>query len=351
MPIIFRWLFYGCLGRTAGTLLALLSVFVIVETFDKARYLGHGMDGGMLVEYVLLKMPFMVSEFMPVILLLAVSIYITELSRHNELVILRASGLGMNKLLFPVLAVSMLAAILSFIIGEWVTPVTNARLDYIENANIHHRVEARHDVQWLKDGNRFFRLTPLGNDVFKLTMLATDGAGHWRRSIEAARAQYSDGRWYLLDVFISEPGEGGLSVHHEETLDLGAGIGPHTADPPKPRHMRFDELWRYVESLKQAGLSSASYQFSLHRKLAAPLACAIMVLLALALCAQLSHRLGRQSMGLLAAIGLGLAFYIMGNATGLLSRGERLPAAFAAWLPNMVFAGLAGFLLLRREGH
>jgi len=351
MPTLFRWIFYGCLSRVLGITLALLAIFFIIEAFDKSRYLGHGLQPGLLIEYMLLKTPFMITEFMPIILLLAATMYLTELSRHNELVIMRAAGLGIPKVLFPMLFVAALAAILSFIIGEWVTPITNKRLDAIERIHIQHKPERQRGIQWLKEENRFFRLQPLGGDVFGLIMLETDKKGGWLRRMDAARAMYANGQWRLTDVHISQPTAADLRLQHVKTMDLPASIGPNTADPPKPRYMNFLELKRYAHDLNHAGLAAVSFDFSLHRKLAAPITCLVMVLLATALCAHLGNRTSAASWGMVAAIALGLIYYVLGSTGSMLSTGERLPAAFAAWLPNMVFAGLGGFLLLHREGY
>jgi len=352
MPTLFRWLFYGCLSRTLGLMLALVGIFFVIEAFDKARYLGHGLSGGLLIEYMLLKTPFMVAEFMPVILLLACAAYLSDLSRHNEIVVIRAAGLGIPKVLLPLLFVAGLAAAISFIMGEWVTPVTNKRLDIIERIHIRHQPPNRQGIQWLKEDNRFFRLQPLADKTFHLTILETDDHGRWLKRTDAARAQYTNGVWHLADVHISQPtSTSSMRMQHLETLNVPASIGPDTADPPLPRQMNFLELRQYANDLTRAGLAAASFRFALHRKLAAPLACLIMVILATALCTQLSHRTGRASWGIITCIGLGLLFYVMGNTSSLLSAGERLPAAFAAWLPNMIFGGLAGFLLLHREGY
>ncbi len=351
MPVLFRWIFYGAISRALGIMLALLAVFFIIEAFDKARYLGHGLGTGLLIEYMTLKIPFMIVEFLPIILLLAATMYLTELSRHNELVIMRAAGLGVDKILIPLLFVAGIAAVSSFILGEWVTPITNQRLDKIERINIHQKPETRQGVQWLKEGKQFFRLQPLGNDVFQLIMLETDSKGGWLRRMDAAKAKYADGHWQLTDINISQPDASGLRIKHVEAMDIPASVGPDTADPPKPRHMSFLELKKYAHDLDYAGLAAGSFNFALHRKLAAPFACLVMVLLATALCIHLGSRTAAASWGTVAAIGLGLAFYVIGNTSGLLSAGDRLPAAFAAWLPNLIFAGLAGFLLLHREGH
>ncbi len=352
MPTLFRWIFYGCLSRALGLMLALTGIFFIIEAFDKARYLGHGLTAGLLIEYMLLKTPFMVTEFMPIILLLATAVYLTDLSRHNEIVVMRAAGLGIPKVLLPLLFIAGLAAVVSFMIGEWVTPVTNKRLDVIERIHIRHQVPNRQGIQWLKEDNRFFRLQPLANNTFRLIILETDDHGRWLKRTDAARAQYVDGRWHLSDVHISQPASAsGMRMQRLDALEVPASIGPDTADPPRPRHMNFLELRQYANDLARAGLAAASFRFALHRKFAAPMACLVMVMLATALCTQLSSRGTFASWGIIASIGLGLLFYVMGNTSSLLSVGERLPAAFAAWLPNMIFGGLAGFLLLHREGY
>ncbi len=351
MPILFRWLFYGCLSRAAGTMFVLLAIFSIIEIFDKSRYLGHGMDTALLIEYLLLKMPFMIATFMPVILLIAVSIYITEISHHHELVSMRAAGLGIEKLLMPIISIGLLGAGLSMAIGEWITPTTNTRLDTMERVIIHQKGDVHHGVQWLKDGNRFYRLTPLDHQSFKMMMLETDTNGIWTQRMDASRATYQQGEWVLQNVYISNPSkQEGMQLKHQDTVRFHSNIGPDTADPPSARHMKLMQLYRYTESLKQAGLNATSFVFTLHRKFSAPLACLIMVLLAMALCMNMGSRIAASSWGLISAITLGLLFYVLGNASGLLASGERLPPAYAAWLPILFFGGLTGFLLLQKEG-
>lgn len=351
MPTLFRWLFYGYLGRVLGTMVALLAIYVVIEVFDKARYLGQGMNLPLLIEYLLLKTPSMISEFLPVILLISASIYVSDISHHQELAALRAAGLGVDKLLIPLISIGALAALFNFAVGEWVTPTTNQRIDVIERVNIHHRADSRRGIQWLKDGQRFYRLTPLTNNRFTMLLLETDAQGNWMRRMDAARAQYVNGSWNLRDIYISTPSTTeGMELEHRDRFSFASAIGPDTADPPSPKHMKFIELARYATNLEQAGLTSTGFVLRLHQKLAAPIACIIMVLLAVALSMNMGSRISATSKGLIGAIMLGLLFYVLGNAGSLLASGDKLPAAYAAWLPNLVFGGLAGFLMLHREG-
>ncbi|PIW47974.1 MAG: hypothetical protein COW18_08435 [Zetaproteobacteria bacterium CG12_big_fil_rev_8_21_14_0_65_54_13] len=352
MPVVFRWIFSGCLSRSLVTMSALLAIFVIIESFDKARFLGHGLDAGLMIEYMVLKIPFMISEFMPIIVLIGASVYLIELSRNQEVVALRAAGLGINKVLLPLSSVAILAALTSFMIGEWITPITNQRLDNIEQVHIQHRQSAQQGVQWLKDGHRFFRLTPLADHQFALLMIKTDPQGAWLQRVDSAIASYSNNTWHLNEAKISSPSDDQvMHVETRESMEIKSVVGPETADLPIPRHMDFSQLYHYIDSLKHAGLGAGTYVYALHRKFSAPLACLLMVIMATALCMHSGSRSNRASWGMLFSISLGLLFYVLGNAGYLLAAGNRIPPAFAAWLPSLIFGGSALFLLLKREGH
>jgi len=352
MPVIFRWIFAGCISRSLITMAGLLAIYAIIEAFDKARYIGHGMTGALVVEYLLLKAPFMISEFMPFIVLIAATVFLAELSRHHETVALGAAGLGVNKLLAPLLTAALLASIFSFVIGEWVAPVTNQRLDTIERVHIRHKKPSVQGIQWLKDERHFFRLSPLDKNQFAMMMLETDASGAWVRRIDARRAQFNDGHWRLTDVHISTPSKDkGMLLKHLPSMSIDSKSGPETAELPRPRHMTAVELYRYIKDLSHAGLSANSYSYTLHHKFSAPLACLIMVIMATALYPHAGNRSGGASWGVMLTIALGLVFYLLGNATFLLANSDHLSAAYAAWFPSLVFGGLSVFLLLKREGH
>ncbi len=350
MPIIFRWIFSACLMRTLTTLIALLAIFVIIETFDKTRYLGDTFNIGLLIEYLALKIPFMAGEFMPVVVLVATSVYLVDLSRHQEIVALRAAGLGINKLVSPILSVAALAAAITFGISQWVAPVTNHRMDDIERIHIKHQAANKSSIQWLKDGHTFFKLTPLSQHQYAVVVLQTDARGHWLKKIDSSKAFYKDGQWILHQVYISSPSADGLSLTHQDYLTLASDVSPQTARPPEPDAMDIIALNHYIDSLQQAGLKAESYIYSLHKKITAPLACLFMALLAIALCTHISNRSSSASWGVISAISLGLLFYVFGNASALLAGNGQLPPAYAAWLPSLVFGGFSIYLLLQREG-
>jgi len=352
MTILFRWIFVSSLLRIMMIAAAIVAVFIIAESFDKARFIGQGMTFSLLAEYLILKIPFMISDFMPIIVLIAVAIYMTELSHHHELAAMRAAGIAMPVLLQPLLAAAACAGFFTFAMGEWVEPMTNKRLAYIEQTYIQGQEPAQHGVQWLRDGQNFIRLTPLKENYFALMMLKKDNKGDWLERTDASKAYYQQGSWYLEKVFVSKPDANkSLQIEALPNLILPIHVGPETVDSPKPRDMRWLELYTFAKSLADAGLDADDYKFELHKKLAAPLACLIMAILAYSLCGNMGSRIAASSKGMLIAVTLGLVFYVFGSTVSILVDGGELPIIYAVWWPNIMFAGIAGYLLLSKEGY
>ncbi|MDX8409298.1 MAG: LptF/LptG family permease [Mariprofundales bacterium] len=353
MPILFRWQLHVLLVRLLMTQGALLAIFAVIEAFDKSRLLGHGMTGSILVEYIALKIPMMMAEFMPVTLLIAAAIHLLSLSRHQELVVLRAVGLGVSKVLLPLLTGAVLAAGTMMLLGQWVLPATNVRLNQIEQVNVHGQQATQlQRVQWSRDGHRFFRVEPLDGDAVSLMVLDVDAQGNWQRRIDGKRAVYRDGAWHMHQVTVSTPDAvSGMVVTKMAAMRLPAAQVVTGSHKPWPNEMNMLQLYRFANHLQQAGLDDSGYRYALHCQLARPFSCLIMVLLALTFCAQIGGRIAGGYGGMVVALVLGLLLYIAGNASGMFISGERLPPLFAAWLPDLVFGGLATFLLLHKEGY
>ncbi|MDX8413596.1 MAG: LptF/LptG family permease [Mariprofundales bacterium] len=353
MPILFRWQFHGLLLRLLMTQAALLAIFVIIEGFDKSRLLGHhGMTGEIMVEYILLKIPFMIAEFMPLTLLIAGVVHLMSLSKHQEIVVMRACGLGLPKVALPMVAVAVAAIAAMMLLTEWVTPVTNVRLNYIEQVYVHGKAPLiQRKRYWYHDGNRFFRVEPLSGGDVALLMVESDDQGEWRRRIDAKRAHYRDGGWSMEQVVMSQPDrEHGVVVTRVATMTLAASSSVTTVRRPWPNEMNGWQLMRFADHLHALGLDDSGYRYALQRKLAQPLSVLIMVLVAIAFCLPQEGGRDRAGYGGLArGLVFGLLLYISGNAMVMLTEGGRLPVAFAAWLPNLVFGGFALFILMHQQ--
>jgi len=352
MTVLFRWLFISTLMRIAVITLAIMLIFMMAESIDKAGHLGKGLTLQLLFEYLVLKVPFMISELMPIIVLIGVAVYVLELSHNNELAALRAAGLAFSKLLQPLLAAGVLVGVLMFAVGEWIEPVVNKRLAYIERVHIAKKVALEQGVQWMTEGKRFIRIMPLMPPFFSVLMIQKDNQGLWQERVDASKGYYDQGEWLLENVYVSQANShGGFTTSFHDTWRVASKLSPKTVATPDPRDMKWMELYAFEKALAAAGLESKAYLFQLQRKLALPLSCLIMVILAYSLCSSMGARAGANVKGVALAISIGLLFYVLGSAIKVYVIGGDLPVVYGVWLPNILFLGVAGYLLLKKEGY
>jgi len=352
MTVIFRWFFLSSLKRMLMVSFAVVMLFSLAESIDKMRYLGNGLTLPLLGEYLLLKVPFVLVDFMPVIVLIAAAMHITDMSHHHEMAAIRAAGVATPLMLKPLLLAAVCMGLLTFAFGEWVEPQTNQRLSTIEQVHISKKKPVNMGEQWLRDEQMFLRLSPLTHNYFALTMLKVSPDSQWLERIDASKAYYENGAWHLEQAYVSRPdGHQGLEIALESHLKVATSLSPATVGAPDPRDMQWLELYDFAQSLTEAVLESSGYFYQLNRKLAMPMACLVMVLLAYTLCENMGSRIAAKSKGLIVAIVLGLSFHIVGMLMGMLVDGGRLPAMYAAWLPDVLFLGLSGYWLLQKEGY
>jgi lipopolysaccharide export LptBFGC system permease protein LptF len=108
--------------------------------------------------------------------------------------------------------------------------------------------------------------------------------------------------------------------------------------------MTVKQLQQYVKTLKMSGLSVGGYEVDLQRKIALPLMTIVMTLIALPFGVTTGKRGALYGIGL--AIALAFAYQIALTAFGVLGSSGLLPAALAAWAPNLLFLAGAAYLLL-----
>jgi len=258
----------------------------------------------------------------------------------------------MLSMLKPLILAAACMGLFTLACGEWVGPNTNQRLSYIERVHISKKSPVNIGEQWLRDTSTFLRLSPLTANYFSLTMFKVGEDSQWLERIDAAKAYYKQGAWHLEQAYVSRPdAKQGLSVVLKPNFVITTALSPETVAAPDPRDMQWFELYTFAQDLAAAGLQADRYLYQLNRKLALPVACLVMVLLAYSLCENMGSRVAANSKGLMIAITLALAFYIFGVILGMLVDGGRLPAIYAAWLPSLVFLGFSGYRLLLKEGY
>jgi lipopolysaccharide export LptBFGC system permease protein LptF len=109
--------------------------------------------------------------------------------------------------------------------------------------------------------------------------------------------------------------------------------------------MSYEELRRYIRDLQQGGFDVVRLRMQLHEKLSYPLITLIMAVLAI----PFSISTGKRGAitGVAVAVGVAFFYIAMTRAFQALGNQSLLPAALAAWSPDMIFVLVGGYLILK----
>ena len=109
--------------------------------------------------------------------------------------------------------------------------------------------------------------------------------------------------------------------------------------------MNFGQLESYIGDLSQSGFDTKRLRVALWHKLAYPLIAIVMAVLAIPFALSMGRR--GSLTGIAVAIAVALAYFVVDGLFGAMGNVNYLPAALAAWSPDILFGLTGGYLLLR----
>ena len=116
-------------------------------------------------------------------------------------------------------------------------------------------------------------------------------------------------------------------------------------EPKNPEEMTFDELGRYIGTLRNSGNDTKKLEVQRAVKLALPAACLIIALFGAPLAVS-APRAG-PAVGIAISLGTTIVYLLMINLSQAVGASGVINPTLAAWVPNLVFLGIGGWLLVR----
>jgi lipopolysaccharide export LptBFGC system permease protein LptF len=109
--------------------------------------------------------------------------------------------------------------------------------------------------------------------------------------------------------------------------------------------MNFEQLSAYIKELQQSGFDTIALQVQFYRKFAVPLFAAIMALISIPFSFAIGHKGAMAGVGV--SFGIAVAYIAVGNISEQVGNVNLLPAALAAWSPDVIFS-LVGLYFFSR---
>jgi lipopolysaccharide export system permease protein len=356
MTILDRYCAKEFLRFLAIIVISFVSLYLIIDFFEKIRmFLSNQANIYQMVSFFFCSMPMIIWQILPASVLMAALIAFGSLSRHSEIIAMKACGVSLYRTAAPIIVIAVLICGLSFIISEFVTPYTNQKANHIKLVEIQKHVMAgafRENQIWYrgKEGIYNFKVFDRRTSSLQgITIYYVDNKLHLVKRVDAERGEWRSGKWIFYNVIAT-------SFTPETFPELQAIPYQVMSLPEHPdnflgiqkdaENMGYLELRRYIRDIQSEGYDATSYRVDLYGKLAFPLVNIIMAIIGLASALRGESR-GSQAQGLAAGIIIGFSYWIVFAFTISLGRAGVLPPLLAAWSANILFGLTAGLLFLR----
>jgi len=356
MNLINRYLIQEIVSSILLIMLALIAMFSFFDLIQELESLGKGEYGlGNVLIFVLLSAPGHVYQVVPVAVLVGTMYALGRLSRSSELIILRVSGISITNLAWSLVRIGLVFAVLTFIVGEFVTP-------YTEKTAQRMRIKATDSViaqdfrsgLWIKDGRSFVNVEEVLPDTTLLNVhiYEFDADFHLRTISDAKTGQFEEDGWNLSEVAQTLFNEDKIKSIYFPEANWQSLIRPELLNVllVQPEKMSARNLYSYITHLSDNKQKTSRHEIALSAKIIYPLACMVMVVLALPF-GFLQQRSGGASAKIFLGIMLGVFYQVMNRVFVHLGLLNDWSPIFSTVIPTLLFllAGLTMLFMVERR--
>jgi LPS export ABC transporter permease LptF/LPS export ABC transporter permease LptG len=339
-----------------GVFVFLLEIFTYFDLFDDIER--HSVPFVVVVDYFRYLTPYLMYQLAPLGALVAVLVTLGIMSKNNEIVAIKASGISLYRVAVPLLLAGLALAGTMIVLDDTYLPYANQRQDALHNL-----IKGRppqtytHPQRWIFGENykvyNYDLFDPAQNLFGGLSVLEIDPADfQLRRRIFASRARWSESEkvWVLEGGWVRDFSEG--TIVRYEHLPPVTSL-PELTEPPsyfnrevrQAFQMSWRELSKYIDGLHRAGFDVATLTVQWHKKIAYPLMAPVSMLLAIPFALLVGTR------GAIGGVALGVAFAVVYWAIAALMEAlggvGQLPPLLAGWSPDIIFFFLGMYFIFK----
>jgi len=309
-------------------------------------------------EYLLNVTPFFLYNTAQYGVLLSVLITLGLMQRSNEVTAMKATGISIYRIIVPVLVAAILVSAGLFLSDQLYLPRTNKRQDALLN-----KIKGRPPQTYLNPSRKW--IFGQNSTIYYYQLFDSDRNQFGDLSvfqfqpntfqllgrIYANRAQWDPSlkRWVLAEGW--ERSFQGPAINEYRTYDVSTFSSVN--EPPEyfkkevkqSLEMNYEQLRRYIYDLQQSGFEVVKLKVQLQKKIAFPIVTFVMGVLAIPFA--LSPRKRGAVAGVATAIGIAVVYTVISGLFESMGNISSLPPVLAAWSPDVIFALVGGYLVLK----
>ncbi|MDD5737496.1 MAG: LptF/LptG family permease [Candidatus Omnitrophica bacterium] len=315
-----------------------------------------GVDFFSVCKLFLYMLPWLFTFTVPISVLTATLLTFGRLSSDNEITAMRASGISLYKLVYPLVLLGLVISLVSYELNDWILP----RLRY-ETRKLVTQIGAKNPAAYLEAGTfikafKGYIVFIYGIDKNKLTNIRIyqPQEGRPTRTIIAQKGEmnYIESkdaiRLKLINGTVDEPNPSDPNNFYKLNfktyiMTLGLREGRDLKVDKKKSDMSIDELKEKIKTLKSEGVDPSPLHMEIHKKISYSFSSLIFILIGIPLA--LMARRGEKSIGFVLSVFVIVIFYLIQLGGEALAIKGILTPALGMWLPNIVF-GIIGPVMI-----
>lgn len=339
-------------------LLAFTLLFIIADLMDHAdNFLESSTPARVVLHYYSLQLPSMVIFIVPICLLLATLYSLSMLTRHNEIVAMRASGVSIYRIVRPYMSVGLICFAFTAAVNEYTGP----KYAYRAYQLLESQKEASDDIYYEQipfqnptTGHSWFieRFDTRTYTMEGITLFQRREDGSDRAKITARKGHWLDRRWWFEDgavqLFDKDNNLDGVAdtFQTREMRDLPEIPEDFLGEAKDAEHQSSLELWKYIRTHQFLSPETLTkYEVDFHHKLTMPFICIIATIIGIPVGAH-TGRKGALA-GIMLAIGMFFAFYAMQFTMEYLAKQMIIIPWVGAWSAIITFYLIGSIMIYR----
>lgn len=302
-------------------------------------------------------LPTFLEMTVPMALLLGVFLGLGRLSTDHEIVALKASGISPVQILFPIAIIALIVSIVTLFITTQIRPAANSTLRKALYTIAKNRVSSGLKEKVFNDDFPKIliyieELVPPGETAKGVLIVDRRNLDREQDIFGKVAFIFSDEETQTINlklfdgtVYERRQKKAGFSRTRFNTYDFRLDpediLGPTRQKEPEPKEMSFKHLRKTIQQKREDGVRFTAELIELHQRFSFAFAPLVLCFLAVSLVMVPTRSRASRSWGFTLCLSWLLTYYALLSMGKALGEREILPAALAAWLPNIVLTMIA----------
>jgi lipopolysaccharide export system permease protein len=299
-----------------------------------------------------------VNYTLPISVLVATLVTFGIFSKNNEVTAFKSGGVSLYRVALPIVGIAVLMSFLSYVMGDYVLPYSNQRVDQLRN-KIKGKgavaVQSQQKLWFLGKGRYIINFLSYDRNARQLSQVQVFELHPTRfrltRRIYAERARWDGQGWVFERGWIASFADNGTSTYTPfvEPIRLYYRERPDdfATEVKAPDQMTFAQLHRYIEAIRKSGYAAEALTVKLYAKTSWPFISVVMALIALPFAFRIGKRGALYGVGI--ALVVGIVYWMVFAIFTKFGEVGNLPPLLSAWSANVLFAIAALYLYLHVE--